>query len=116
MKSVTSHITKNRHQESNLAVPCAEEDTAFSGENEGDSQMNETPKENLPEIVTSSEVPTMVQQASCSQINQDNFKQRLHGKRHRLTALDPVDTCFMNCMKQQLQTHLHNFSTAYYQT
>jgi hypothetical protein len=43
---MTPHITKNRHQESNLAAPHAEEDTAFSGENEGDTQANEAPNEN----------------------------------------------------------------------
>jgi hypothetical protein len=56
---------KNRHQESNLAAPHTEEDTAFSGENEEDVEMNEAPNENVPENITPSESPTVVQHPSC---------------------------------------------------
>jgi hypothetical protein len=65
--------------------------------------MNEALNENVHESITSSESPTMVKQASCHQSNQDDCKQRLLGKQYRLTALDPVDTCFMDNMKQQKQ-------------
>jgi hypothetical protein len=56
---------KIRHQESNLAAPHTEEDTVFSGENEEDAQMNEPPNENVPENITPSESPTVVQYRSC---------------------------------------------------
>jgi hypothetical protein len=94
---------KNVHQESNLAAPYAEEDMAFSGENEEDTQMNEVWNENVPESITPSESPTIEQQASC-QSNRDDFKQRLLDKQRWLTALDLVDTYFMDYMKQQTQS------------
>jgi hypothetical protein len=75
---------------------------AFSGENE-DTEMNEMPKENLPESITSSETPTVIL-ASCRQRNQDDCRHRLLGKRRRPTALDPVDTSFMSYTKQQTQS------------
>jgi hypothetical protein len=40
---MTPHITKYRQKESKLAAPHTEEDTAFSGENEEDTEMNEAP-------------------------------------------------------------------------
>jgi hypothetical protein len=102
MKFMIPHITKNRHQESNLAASQTEEDTAFSGENKEDIQMNEASNKNVPENITPSKSSTMIQ-ASC-QRNQDDCRQRLFGKRRRLTALDLVDTSFMNYMKQQRQS------------
>jgi hypothetical protein len=45
MQFMIPHITKNRLRESNLTAPHTEEDTAFSGENEEDTQMNEALKE-----------------------------------------------------------------------
>jgi hypothetical protein len=88
MQFTIPHITKNRHGESNFAAPHTEKDTAFSGENEEDTQMNEAPNENLPENITPSD--TLIQ-ASC-QRNQDDCRQRLFGKRCQLTALDPLET------------------------
>jgi hypothetical protein len=56
MQFMTPHITKNRHQESNLPVPHTEEDTALSEENGEDTQMNGTPNESVPlESTTPSE-------------------------------------------------------------
>jgi hypothetical protein len=104
MQFMTPHITKSRHQESNLAAPHAEEDTTFSGENEEDTQMNEASNENIPESITPSESPTVEQQPSCRQSKQVDCKQLLLGKRRRLTVLDPVDTCFMHYIKQQTQS------------
>jgi hypothetical protein len=98
---MTPHITKYRHKENKLVAPHTEEDTAFSGENEEDTEMNEAPKENMPEIITLSECPTVVEQISCRESNRDDCNQRLFGTRRRLTALDLVDTCFMEYMKQQ---------------
>jgi hypothetical protein len=69
MQFMIPHITKNGHQESNLAAPHTE-DTAFSGE-------NEAPNENMPEIITASENPTMIQ--TC-QRNQDDCRQQLLNK------------------------------------
>lgn len=69
MQFMTPHIMKTRHQESNLAVSHTEEDTAFTGENEEDTQMNEALNENLPESITPLESPTKAQQASCHQSN-----------------------------------------------
>jgi hypothetical protein len=66
MQFMIPHITKNRHQESNLAAPHTEEDTAFSGENEENTQMNEAPNENVPEYINLSESPAVIQ-ASCHQ-------------------------------------------------
>jgi hypothetical protein len=60
---MTPHITKNRHQESNLAAPHAEEGMAFSGENEEETQMTEAPNEIVHESITPSESPIAVQQA-----------------------------------------------------
>lgn len=60
-----------------MAAPHSEEDTALSGENEEDIQMNETRNENVPEIHIPSEVHAVVQQVSCRQSNQDECKQRL---------------------------------------
>jgi hypothetical protein len=66
--------------------------------------MNGTPNESVPlESTTPSESLTMVQQASSSQNKRDDYKRRLLGKRRWLTTLDPVDTCFMDYMKQQTQ-------------
>jgi hypothetical protein len=68
---MTPHITKNRHQESNLPVPHTEED----GGNE-DTQMNGTLNENVPlQSITPSKSHTVVQQASCLQSNQDDCGQ-----------------------------------------
>jgi hypothetical protein len=103
MQFMIPHITKSRDQESNLAAPHIKKDTAFSGESEEDTQMNEASNENLPESITTSENPTVVQQASCRQSNRDDCKQQLLGKRRRPTALDSVDACFMDCTKQQTQ-------------
>jgi hypothetical protein len=100
---MTPHITKSGHQENNSAAPHTEEDPAFSGENEGDTQMNEAPNENVPESITPSASPTVLQ-ACCCQSNQDDCKQRLLGKHRRLIALDAADTCFMCYMKQQTQS------------
>jgi hypothetical protein len=61
--------------------------------------MAEEPNENVSESITPSESPTMIQ-ASCRQRNQDDCRQWLFGKQRRLTALDPIDTSFMSCMKQ----------------
>jgi hypothetical protein len=72
------HITKNRHKESNVAALNTEEDRAFSGENEEDTQIKEAPNENVPEIITASEDPTVIQ-ASC-QRNQDDCRQPLLDK------------------------------------
>jgi hypothetical protein len=80
-----------------MGAAHTEEDTAFSGENK--EEMNE----NVPESITASGSPAVVQ-AACRQSNRDDCKQPLLGKRLRLTALDPVDTCFMNYMKQQTQS------------
>jgi hypothetical protein len=56
MQFMILHITKNRHQESNLPVPHTEEDTALSEENGEDTQMNGTPNESMPlESTTPSE-------------------------------------------------------------
>jgi hypothetical protein len=55
---------KNRHQESNLAALHTKEDTAFSGENDEDTQMTETPIENVTGSITPSKSPTVIQ-ASC---------------------------------------------------
>jgi hypothetical protein len=84
-----------------LAAPQTEEDTSLFGGNKEGTQMNEAPNENMLEIITPSECPTVIQQSSCRQSNQDDRKQRLLGKRRRLTASDPVDTCFMGYTKQQ---------------
>jgi hypothetical protein len=66
--------------------------------------MNGTPKESVPlESTTPSESRTVVQQASSSQSNRDDYKHRLLGKRRQLTILDQVDTCFMDYMKQKTQ-------------
>lgn len=59
-----------------MAAPHSEEDTALSGENEEDIQMNETPNESVPEIHTPSEGHAVVQ-VSCRWNNQDDCKQRL---------------------------------------
>jgi hypothetical protein len=95
MQFMIPHITKSRHQESNTAAPHTEEGRAFSGGNE--EEMNEAPESIIP-----SESLAVIQ-ASC-QSNRDECKQPLLGKRRRLTALDPVDTCFMNYMKQETQS------------
>jgi hypothetical protein len=79
MQLMTSHITKTRHKESNLAVPLIEEDRAFTGENEEDTQMNEAPNENMLQSITQLESSTMAQQPSCCQSNQDDCKQWLLG-------------------------------------
>jgi hypothetical protein len=52
MQFMIPHVTKNRHQESNLAAPHAEEDTAFCGENYEDTQMNKALNENVLENIT----------------------------------------------------------------
>lgn len=101
MQFMIPHMTKNRHQESNLTAPHTEEETSLSGENKEDTQMNEVPNENVPQYITPFDSPTVIQ-TSC-QRNQDNCRQRLFGKQHRLTALDPVDTSYMNYMKQKSQ-------------
>jgi hypothetical protein len=101
MNFMTPHITKHNQQKSHLAASHTEEDTGFSGENEEDIQMNEAPHENVPENITPSANLTVVKQASSRQNNWDDCKQRLLGKRRRLTALNPVDACFKNYMKQQ---------------
>jgi hypothetical protein len=80
VRFMTSHITKTRHQESNLAVPHIEEDTAFTGESEEDTQMNEAPNEYMPESITPLESSTIAQQASCCQSNRDDCKQWLLGR------------------------------------
>ncbi|PNF38830.1 hypothetical protein B7P43_G10196 [Cryptotermes secundus] len=90
------HITKNRHHESNIAAPHTEEGTAFCGETE------EEVKEASGNI-TPSNSPTVIQ-ASCRQSNRDECKQPLLGKRRRLTALDQVDTSFMNYVNQDTQS------------
>jgi hypothetical protein len=64
---------------------------------------DDAPNENVPESITSWESPTVIQ-AACRQSNQDDCKQRLVRKLRRLIALDPVDTCFVRCMKQQTQS------------
>jgi hypothetical protein len=65
MQFMIPHITKNRHQESNLAAPYTEEDTVFSGENEEENtRMNDAPNKNVPESITPLESPTVIQ-ASC---------------------------------------------------
>jgi hypothetical protein len=66
--------------------------------------MNEVPNENMSESTTPSESRTVLQQASCHQSNWDDCKQQLLDKWYQLTALDPVDTCFMDYMKQQMQS------------
>jgi hypothetical protein len=101
MKFMTPHITKSRHRESNFAAPHTEEDMAFSGEPVEDIQMNQAANDNVPESITPSQIATVVQQASPRQNNWDDCKQQLLGKRRRETALDPVDACFKNYMKQQ---------------
>jgi hypothetical protein len=110
MQFMIPHITKNMHQESNLAATHTEEGTALSGENEEGTQLNEAPGS-----ITPSESLTVIQ-ASCRQRNQDDCRQLLLGKRCRLTAFDPVDTRFKYYMKQQTQTQMQNFCTAYSQT
>jgi hypothetical protein len=52
MQFIIPHITKNRHQQSNMTALHTEEDTTFSGENEEDTQMTEAPNENVPENIT----------------------------------------------------------------
>jgi hypothetical protein len=104
---IIPHITKHRHQESNLAASRTEEDTAFSRENKEDAQMDEAPNESVPRNIAPSESPTVIQ-ASC-QRNQDACRQPLLDKRRRLTALDPVDTSLMSCMKQQTQSETPEF-------
>jgi hypothetical protein len=104
MQFITTHITKDRHQERNLAPSHTEEDTTFSGDNERDTAMNEAPNENVPKSITPSDSHTVEQQASCRQCNEDDCKQLLLGKRRLLTALDPVDMCFMHYIKQQTQS------------
>jgi hypothetical protein len=75
MQFVTPHIMKNRHQECNLPVPHTEEDTALSEENGEDTHMNGMPNESVSlESTTPSESPTVVQQASSSQSNRDDYK------------------------------------------
>jgi hypothetical protein len=95
MQFMIPHITKSRHQESNVVAPHTEEDPEFSGENK--EEMNE-----VPESITPSESPTVIQASSRQRIRDDS-KQPLLGKRRRLTALDLVDTCFVNYPKQQTQ-------------
>jgi hypothetical protein len=56
-----------------LAAPHTEEDTAFSGENEEETQMNEALNETMHESITPSESPTIVQQASCHQSNPEDL-------------------------------------------
>jgi hypothetical protein len=74
MQFMTPHITNNRHQESNLPVTHTEVDTALSEENGEDTHVNGTPKESVPlESTTPSESPTVVQQASSSQSNRDDY-------------------------------------------
>ncbi|PNF36258.1 hypothetical protein B7P43_G08473 [Cryptotermes secundus] len=102
MQFMIPHITKSSHQESNLAASHSKEDTALSGENEEDTQMNETSDENLPESITPSQSPAVVQQAY-HQSNRDDSKQPLLSKRRRPTGLDPADTCFMDYVKQETQ-------------
>jgi hypothetical protein len=66
MEFMTPHITKNRHQESNLLAQHTGKDRSLYAENEEDTQMNGTPNENVPlKNITPSESPAMVQQASC---------------------------------------------------
>jgi hypothetical protein len=103
MQFMIPHITKSRQQESNMAAPHIKEGTEFSEENEEENQRNEASNENLPESITSSGNPTVVQQASCRQSNRDDCKQQLLGKRRRPTALDPADACFMDYVKEQTQ-------------
>jgi hypothetical protein len=102
LQFMTPQIMKNKHQESNLLAQHTGEDTSLSGENEEDTQMNGRPNENVPlENITPLENPAVMQQASC-QSNRDNCRQSLLGK--GLTAIDPVDMCFIDYMKQQTQS------------
>ncbi|GFG36522.1 hypothetical protein Cfor_11856 [Coptotermes formosanus] len=92
----------NKVQESNSLVPNAEERPELSEGTGQDPQMNETPDESISvDDATPPQRPTVVQEVSSR-----DYKQRALRKRRRPNDLDPVDTCFMEYMKQQTQANI----------
>jgi hypothetical protein len=87
-------------------VPNAEDSTEFSEGTRQNTQMNETPDESISvDSATPPECPTVVQEVSSRESNRSDYKQQALRKRRRPNDLDPVDTCFIECMKQQTQAN-----------
>jgi hypothetical protein len=73
--------------------------------------MNEERNKNVPEIITPSESPTVLQ-ASCHQSNQDDCKPLLLRKRRRLIALHAANEATNAVAKLRTQRSVFAQSTA----